>query len=111
MKQPEWPARTNAADTGCASTKAEEIVVSVLRCHAGAASVANPAELAAPRDLKMAYPRDPYLAKVAQASEPQRENLVYAEVLSCCRGVRVGDDGLYVLVLRDLKRPPLLTSG
>lgn len=55
-------------------------------------------------------PGDPVMLEIRQAGS-QRENLVYAEVLSCRRGQRAGDNGLFVLVLRDLKRPPLLTSG
>jgi len=55
-------------------------------------------------------PGDPVMLEIRQTGL-QRESLVYAEVLSCRRGQRVGDDGLFVLVLRDLKRPPLLTSG
>jgi hypothetical protein len=55
-------------------------------------------------------PGDPVMLEIRQAGL-RGESLVYAEVLSCRRGQRVGDNGLFVLVLRDLKRPPLLTSG
>ncbi|MDD4887220.1 MAG: hypothetical protein PHO64_09935 [Thiomonas sp.] len=48
-------------------------------------------------------PGDPVMLEIRR---PDRTEFVYAEVLSCRKGQRIGDDGIWVLIVRDLKRRP-----
>ncbi|WP_449371408.1 hypothetical protein [Thiomonas sp.] len=48
---------------------------------------------------------DPVMLEIRRP-QPKGAEAVYAEVLSCRKGQRIDDDGLYVLKLRDNKRMP-----
>lgn len=51
---------------------------------------------------------DPVMLEIRR---PDRAEFVYAEVLSCHKGRRIGDDGIFVLIVRDLQRPPMLAAS
>ena len=36
---------------------------------------------------------------------------VYAEVLSCRKGQRIGDDGIWVLIVREIRSRPMLATS
>ncbi|OYV32397.1 MAG: hypothetical protein B7Z83_10735, partial [Thiomonas sp. 20-64-5] len=53
-------------------------------------------------------PGDPVMLEIRR---PNRTEFVDAEVLSCRKGQRIGDDGIWVLIVREIKsRPTLATS-
>lgn len=53
-------------------------------------------------------PGDPVLLEIRR---PDRAEFVYAEVQSCRNGQRIGDDGLFVTLVREVKSRPMLATG
>ena len=53
-------------------------------------------------------PGDPVMLEIRRADQAE---FVYAEVLSCRKGQRIGDDGISVIIVRDVKSRPMLATS